>query len=134
LFFASFCVMSIAWLRPVVPLGLAVSSAAAYVGLWLIHLPPHAWASLQPRSPVSPAVTAYRVVLLLGLGALCAFAARGVRRALVSGVQTLRSRDLFGKYRLEEPLGEGGMGTVVKATYCPEGGFERPVAIKRILP
>ena len=28
----------------------------------------------------------------------------------------------------------GGMGTVFEALYCPEGGFERPVAIKRIHP
>jgi hypothetical protein len=45
-----------------------------------------------------------------------------------------RSADLLGKYILGERLGVGGMAEVFKATYSPEGGFERPVAVKRVLP
>lgn len=45
-----------------------------------------------------------------------------------------RKRDLLGKYVLGERLGVGGMAEVFLATYSPEGGFERRVAVKRILP
>lgn len=45
-----------------------------------------------------------------------------------------RSRDLLGKYVLGERIGMGGMAEVFRATYCPEGGFERRVAVKRIHP
>jgi hypothetical protein len=45
-----------------------------------------------------------------------------------------RRRDLLGKYMLGERLGAGGMAEVFLATYSPEGGFERKVAVKRILP
>ena len=47
---------------------------------------------------------------------------------------SVRSRDLFGKYVLGDVIASGGMGTVFEATYCPEGGFQRRVAIKRIHP
>lgn len=48
-------------------------------------------------------------------------------------VHASRSRDLMGKYVLGERLGSGGMAEVYLATYSPEGGFERVVAVKRIL-
>jgi serine/threonine-protein kinase len=40
----------------------------------------------------------------------------------------------MGKYILHERIGAGGMAEVLRATYCPEGGFEKVVAVKRILP
>jgi len=49
-------------------------------------------------------------------------------------VQAARKKDLLGKYVLGDRLGVGGMAEVFLATYCPEGGFERKVAIKRMLP
>jgi serine/threonine-protein kinase len=67
----------------------------------------------------------------------------GLMGALVCAVfcSTLRkassgwkSRQLFGKYRVEGELAAGGMGTVHRAVYCPDGGFQRPVALKRIHP
>ena len=42
------------------------------------------------------------------------------------------SSELFGKYRLLRVVGTGGMGVVHEALYCPEGGFERQVAVKLI--
>lgn len=58
--------------------------------------------------------------------------------SLVSRIRRLvrqsRERDLLGKYILGERIGSGGMAEVFAATYSPEGGFERRVAIKRILP
>ncbi len=49
-------------------------------------------------------------------------------------VHTSRAQDLLGKYVLGRRLGIGGMAEVFEATYSPEGGFERKVAVKRILP
>lgn len=47
--------------------------------------------------------------------------------------QAARRRDLVGKYVLGERIGVGGMAEVFSATYSPEGGFERRVAVKKIL-
>jgi eukaryotic-like serine/threonine-protein kinase len=58
----------------------------------------------------------------------------GVRRAIGKAAKSARAQDLFGKYRIERSIASGGMATVFAATYCPEGGFARPVAIKRIHP
>ncbi len=61
-----------------------------------------------------------------------------VLQALVGRVRGLvhasRAQDLLGKYVLGRRIGVGGMAEVFEATYSPEGGFERRVAVKRILP
>ncbi|MDP1920306.1 MAG: serine/threonine-protein kinase [Myxococcales bacterium] len=49
-------------------------------------------------------------------------------------VRLSRQADLIGKYVLGERIGSGGMAEVFLATYSPEGGFERKVALKRMLP
>lgn len=49
-------------------------------------------------------------------------------------IHTSRAQDLLGKYVLGRRIGLGGMAEVFEATYSPEGGFERRVAVKRILP
>jgi serine/threonine-protein kinase len=59
---------------------------------------------------------------------------QALKRAIGRAERNVRALDLFGKYRLEERIGAGGMGVVHRATYCPEGGFERVVAIKLLHP
>ncbi len=49
-------------------------------------------------------------------------------------VEESRRKDFAGKYVLGERIGAGGMAEVFVATYSPEGGFERKVAVKRVLP
>lgn len=49
-------------------------------------------------------------------------------------VEESRRKDFAGKYVLGERIGAGGMAEVFEATYSPEGGFERRVAVKRVLP
>ncbi|RJO67508.1 MAG: PEGA domain-containing protein [Myxococcales bacterium] len=46
----------------------------------------------------------------------------------------MATTDLFGQYRLIERIAEGGMGEVFKAKLLREGGFEKIVAVKRLLP
>lgn len=74
----------------------------------------------------------------IGLAALALPAIAGVASTLVLRIRGLvraaRQRDLLGKYVLGPRIGAGGMAEVFQATYAPEGGFERQVAIKRILP
>jgi len=73
-----------------------------------------------------------RFILILTITTVCGFGARFLRSAIVRAEMVTRSKDLFGKYRLQGLVARGGMGEVIEALYCPEGGFERRVAIKRI--
>ncbi|MEC7523269.1 MAG: serine/threonine-protein kinase [Myxococcota bacterium] len=65
-------------------------------------------------------------------GVTAAVAARYMRRVIGRADRVLRERELFGKYRLLSRIAVGGMAEVYEAVYAPEGGFERPVAVKRI--
>lgn len=73
-----------------------------------------------------------RCLMLFGASALVAWVTQGLRGAVGGVVSTMRASDLFGKYRLESELASGGMGVVWRATYCPEGGFARPAAVKLV--
>ena len=55
-------------------------------------------------------------------------------RQAQDALRAVREQDLMGKYFLHEKLGAGGMAEVYRATYCPQGGFQKTVAIKRVLP
>jgi hypothetical protein len=80
------------------------------------------------RAPASEFAGPAISTTLMGLGA----------GYLVSRLRALveesRRKDFAGKYVLGERLGAGGMAEVFAATYSPEGGFERKVAVKRVLP
>jgi serine/threonine protein kinase len=73
------------------------------------------------------------------LTAICTCVGCGVVTSyLVSRVRTLveqsRRRDLGGKYIIGDRIGVGGMAEVFEATYSPPGGFEKRVAVKRVMP
>lgn len=85
----------------------------------------------------------YRAVVLDVRGTLylSLFAWLGTTAVLVAVVGRMRglvhksrANDLLGKYLLGRRLGAGGMAEVFEATYSPEGGLERRVALKRIHP
>lgn len=78
-----------------------------------------------PMSEVTPPLFG-----LLASGVVTAFLVSRVQRL----VEESRRRDFGGKYVLGERIGTGGMAEVFTATYSPDGGFERRVAVKRILP
>lgn len=67
-------------------------------------------------------------------GFVGALVASNLKNALFRAETVAREQDLFGKYRLLRRVARGGMGEVLEAVYCPEGGFERRVAVKRIHP
>lgn len=66
----------------------------------------------------------------VGTGILAAFLVSRLR----SLVEESRRKDFAGKYILGDRIGSGGMAEVFLATYSPGGGFERRVAVKRVLP
>ncbi len=79
---------------------------------------------------LAPTPFAFTVMSFMGITAVLLALVTRIRGL----VHTSRAQDLLGKYVLGRRLGIGGMAEVFEATYSPEGGFERRVAVKRILP
>ena len=130
-----FCALVVSYsaqLRPMTSMIVGVTGGVAYQLLyWAIvrsRLSDHAAAQLiyQPEMQVS------RSLSLILAGVLGMLVANSQRRAFARAESAVREQDLFGKYRLVRHLASGAMGNVFEALYCPEGGFERRVAIKRI--
>ncbi len=75
----------------------------------------------------------FRSFFLLAAGFAAATIGDQLVRQANKALLAVRGQDMMGKYVLHERLGRGGMGEVMRATYCPGGGFEKEVAIKRLL-
>jgi serine/threonine-protein kinase len=132
--FCALIVASVVRLDPVRPLAIGISSALAFLTLYFLvvrgALPPE-----QVDLPLykTPTQITRALSLVLG-GSLGLLVTRGLRNVIKRAESSARAQDLFGKYRLLDKIASGGMGTVHEALYCPEGGFERRVAMKRIHP
>ena len=83
---------------------------------------------------LQPALFIPRIVLLFCSGLVTAVFVNHLNRRAEQALAAVRERDLLGKYVLHERIGAGGMAEVFRATYSPEGGFEKTVAIKKVLP
>lgn len=116
-------------LRPRTALVAGLLGAAAYVALSFGPLAP---LRASPLSATEIAMLVGRPATLLVVGVVGALVSAALLRVYQRAQAAARQNDLFGKYRLRRPLASGGMGTVIEALYCPEGGFERRVAVKRI--
>ncbi len=108
-------------------------AAAEWMALYLLVLVPRLPADMIQGAVKLPAAI-LRAVILMMCGGFAALIARHFIRKTEEALQQVRQQDLMGKYFLHERLGAGGMAEVWRATYCPEGGFQKPVAIKRVLP
>jgi eukaryotic-like serine/threonine-protein kinase len=134
LLFAALVVAATARLRPARPLFIAVSSALVFPTVYFGVVR----GQLSPAALAEPLYGATMQVIRTGSlivgGVMGMLVANGLRQAIGRADSTVRERDLFGKYRLGKRIASGGMGTVYEAVYCPEGGFERNVAVKHIHP
>ena len=128
---AVFIFGSILRLRSDVPLLMGTVSAVSYATAYAVFLYPE----IDPNELLhSPSMQAVRALSLALVGAAASLGVRSLRATILSADRDVRAKELFGKYRLEEDIASGGMGRVVLATYAPEGGFERKVAIKLVHP
>ena len=132
--FSALIVASIIRLRPRPPLIHGVLGGAVYLALYFALARGKLSADDALRPLYRPGIQVTRAVSLLVTGVFGSYVATALRRAIGRADASAREQDLFGKYRLLGTIASGGMGTVVEAIYCPEGGFERRVAIKRIHP
>jgi len=134
LLFAMILVVSTVRLQPWVPIILGLSAGIAFPTLYFLVVREQLSAEAAALPLYQPVMQLTRGASFALGGALCALASRHLRGAIGRADKAARARELFGKYRLKEQIGSGGMGIVFEALYCPEGGFERPVAVKRIHP
>ncbi len=119
-------------LNPRYPVFMGAVGALQYILVMLLVVNP-AFDVFGYEHPSSFSLATRALYLLCG-SLVWAYVTNGLRGAMGGIVSTVRQKDLFGKYRLEKELAAGGMGVVWLATYCPEGGFERPAAIKLVHP
>ncbi len=128
---AVFLFASILRMRTDVPLLMGIVSAASYGAAYAIFLYPEVDPTVLLHSPSMQAV---RTMSLALMGGAASLGVRALRTNILKADKAVREQEIFGKYRLEEDIASGGMGRVVLATYAPEGGFERKVAIKLVHP
>lgn len=88
----------------------------------------------EPLTTLTPPMIVLRCVFLFAYGPLTATLASIIINKAEAALRAIREKDVMGKYLLHERLGAGGMAEVFRATYSPEGGFEKQVAVKRVLP
>ncbi|MDP2273701.1 MAG: serine/threonine-protein kinase [Archangium sp.] len=106
----------------------AVEYLAVYFFVAFPKLPPDIWVTLQAPMIVT------RAFLLFCSGLVTAAFVGHFNRRAEEALAAVRARDVLGKYLLHERIGAGGMAEVFRASYSPEGGFEKTVAVKKILP
>jgi eukaryotic-like serine/threonine-protein kinase len=134
LLFASLVVSWVARLQPTPPLVVSIVGALAYLVVYFVFVRPEVPQGAAHLILHDPPMQLSRALSLVIAGGAGTLVAREVRRAIVRADVAVRSEELFGKYRLVRKIGSGSGGSVHEAMYCPEGGFERRVAIKQLHP
>ncbi len=118
--------------QPLLALVAGALAAGEYLLLYFLFVLP-----LLPEEPLitlTPPFILMRAVFLFSSGVATAILARHFLRKTQQAIAALREQEVMGKYLLHERIGAGGMAEVYRATYSPEGGFEKQVALKRVLP
>jgi serine/threonine-protein kinase len=132
-----YAAVMVAWagrLAPLVPLALGIANGVVYLTLYLVFLRHRIEPELAHLPLYMPTMQVTRSAALIVGGAMVMLVTQTLRLMFARAYRTVRAQELFGKYRLGTRIASGGMATVYQATYCPEGGFERTVAVKRIHP
>src|SRR5262249_5048596 len=113
---------------------MGVVGAVEYALIYIFVLRPAPIEHLVDHALYRPPMQVTRSVSIVTFGVIGMLVSSALRRALGRAASRTRAQELFGKYRIGKSIASGGMGTVFEALYCPEGGFERKVAIKRVHP
>jgi serine/threonine-protein kinase len=134
LLFAALIVAWVARLEPIAPLVVGVTGAATFLTVYFALVHPNV-----PQGPAhsiiqDPPMQVSRAFTLVVAGGIGSAIARALRSAIGDADRTVRREELFGKYRVIKKIGAGSGGSVHEAVYCPEGGFERRVAVKLLHP
>jgi hypothetical protein len=134
LIFAALLIGWVARLRPIAPVVVSIAGAIAYLTVYFVLVRPHV--PIGPAHSIlhDPPMQLSRAFSMLVGGVLGGVIARELRRAIGRADATVRRQELFGKYRIVKKVGSGSGGSVHEAIYCPEGGFERRVAVKQLHP
>jgi serine/threonine-protein kinase len=134
LLFGGIIIMSTVRLKPVLPLVMGVVGGVALLLSYFLWFKGALPADQRTEALYTTRVQLSRALSLVTGGFLAMLVSRTLRQVIGRADSSAREKELFGKYRMVRHVASGGMGTVYEAVYCPEGGFERPVAIKRIHP
>jgi eukaryotic-like serine/threonine-protein kinase len=134
LLFAAVLVSGIVRLRPMLCAVGGAAGGAIYALLYFLVVRDRLSPEDASNVIFQPGLQISRALLLAFVGGATALLTVGLRSVVARAESAARQQDLFGKYRLVRPIAAGGMGEVFEAVYCPEGGFERRVAVKRIHP
>lgn len=130
LLFGAVMVACMARLRPRTTLFLGTTNAIFSLSVYFFYLRGLMSEAERNLPLLSPGMQIVRAIGFASGGVLAYLVTDALRRAIGRAERSVRATDLFGKYRLLGKIGAGGMGTVHRAVYCPEGGFERDVAVK----
>lgn len=127
--FAVFVAGSMLRLDPRIPAGMGVGAALLYGLVWWTEV-----ASLGESGLAEMPLQIVRVSSLVAMGLAASYGASRLAAVLGEISATKRERDVIGRYTLGREIASGGMGRVLEAAYCPDGGFERRVAMKLLHP
>lgn len=130
LLFAAVMCAGVARLRSSTNLFFGTFNGVAFIVLYFALLRDELTPEEATQPLLSPGMQWIRATSFVAGGGLAYMVTEALRRAIGRAERNVRSHDLFGKYRLGPRIGAGGMGVVHSAVYCPEGGFERIVAVK----
>jgi serine/threonine-protein kinase len=134
LLFAASIVAATARLRPLAAIAIGASGGAAYLVVYFAYVRTHLPVGTARMVLHEPPLQLTRALSLAVAGGIGAYVSRELRGAIARADRSVRKSELFGKYRLVRQVASGGAGTVHEAVYCPEGGFERRVAVKLLHP
>jgi len=132
--FAALIVAWVARLEPIAPIVVGVTGAATFLAVYFAVVHPHVPTGPAHSIIQDPPMQLSRAFTLVFAGGIGSAIARALRSAIGQADRTVRREELFGKYRVLKKIGAGSGGSVHEAVYCPEGGFERRVAIKQLHP